>query len=195
MGNSRRGNKKIGVNPHCVRISHIDRIRTAFIMYKDIPIGTITEEYSSLNGDFDWVIRPIYKNFGICKERYGEIVDIGGIDVGLNRDEYIRNYVPHFVTQRTIPEGREDLFPLLCAIQLTWNDLFEVMCRTHAICGNDDYYVSRTPDLVISVNAMAYEKIEDIPDWDTDSYGWIINGVKNKGPKGKTADWIDVKYR
>jgi hypothetical protein len=46
------------------RIEHIDRIRTAYIMYKSIPVATITEEYSSLSGDSDWVIRFIWDN---CK--------------------------------------------------------------------------------------------------------------------------------
>lgn len=46
------------------RIEHIDRIRTAYIMYKDIPIATITEESSSLSGEFDWVINQ----YGIIRE-------------------------------------------------------------------------------------------------------------------------------
>ena len=35
------------------RIEHIDRVRTDYIMYKDIPIATLTHEYSSLSGEFD----------------------------------------------------------------------------------------------------------------------------------------------
>lgn len=159
------------VNPHCVRIEHIDRIRTAYIMYKDIAVATISEESSSLSGESDWVIRPIYENCEKCEQLYGEHVDIAGIDVDLHKEEYIRNYVPSFVTQRTIPEGREDLFPLLEKIGLTWNDLFEVLCRTHAPCGNDDYYVSRTPDKIIDVDQLRVPY--DIPDFDTDAYGWL----------------------
>lgn len=52
------------------RIEHIDRIRTAYIMYKDIPIATISEESSSLSGEFDWVIRPIWENWKKCKDIY-----------------------------------------------------------------------------------------------------------------------------
>jgi hypothetical protein len=76
-----------------------------------------------------------------------------------------------FVTQRTIPEGRADLYPLLEEVGLKYNDLFEVMCRTHAVCGNDQYYVSRTPDKIIDVNDPHYPY--DIPDWDTDEDGWL----------------------
>ena len=72
----------------------------------------------------------------------------------------MRRFNPEFVTQRTIPEGREDLFPLLQEIGLTYNDLFEVLCRTHGVCGNDNYYVSRTPDKYVDVN----KRVEfDIP--------------------------------
>lgn len=79
------------------------------------------------------------------------VLDIADIDDTKRKKEYIRRFNPSFVTQRTIPEGREDLFPLLQEIGLTYNDLFEVLCRTHGVCGNDDYYVSRTPDKVVDV--------------------------------------------
>lgn len=153
------------------RIEHIDRIRTAYIMFKDIPIATISEESSSLSGEFDWVIRPIWKNWELCKEKYDEYVDIAGIDDTTHKDEYIRRYIPSFITQRTIPEGRADLFPTLQSVGLTHNDLFEVMCRTHATCGNDNYYVSRTPDKVIDVSQLRIPY--DIPDFDTTKYGYL----------------------
>ena len=35
-----------------------------------------------------------------------------------------------------------------------------MLCRTHGVCGNDDYYVSITPDKYIDVN----KRVEyDIP--------------------------------
>lgn len=152
------------------RIEHIDRIRTAYIMMEDLPIGTITEEYSSLSGESDWVIRPIWENWDILRKR-GYYPDIPGIDETLHKDEYIRRYVPIFVTQRTIPNGRADLYPLLREIKLGSNDLFEVMCRTHGVCGNNNLYVSRTPDIIINVYQQHVPY--DIPDWDTSDYGWI----------------------
>lgn len=137
------------------RIDHIDEIRKAYIMWEDIPIAELYHERSFLTGEFDWVIKPIWENWEKAKER-GEWVDIAGIDDLLHKEEYIRRFNPEFVTQRTIPEGRADLYPLLRKIGLTYNDLFEVLCRTHGVCGNDDYYVSRTPDKVIDV----HKKIE-----------------------------------
>ena len=158
------------VNPRVTRIDNIDRIRKAYIMWEDIPIAELYHEYSSLSGEFDWVIKPIWENWKKCEER-GEYVDIAGIDDTLHKEEYIRRYNPEFVTQRTIPEGREDLFPMLEKIGLTYNDLFEVLCRTHGICGNDYYYVSRTPDKVVDVDSM--DSVLDIPDWDTSKDGWL----------------------
>ena len=153
------------------RIEHIDRIRTCYIMRKEIPIATLTHEFSSLSGEFDWVIAPIWENWDLYLKKYGDPVDIAGIDDTKRKKEYIRRFNPSFVTQRTIPEGRADLFPLLEEIGLTSNDLFEVLCRTHGICGNDDLYVSRTPDIVVDY----YQQIVpyDIPDFDTTKYGWI----------------------
>lgn len=153
------------------RIEHIDRIRTCYIMRKDIPVATLTHEYSSLSGEFDWVIAPIWENWDLYYKKYGDVVDIAGIDDVHRKKEYIRRFNPSFVTQRTIPEGREDLFPLLEQIGLSENDLFEVLCRTHGVCGNDDLYVSRTPDKVIDY--YTWRGQYDIPDFDTSRYGWL----------------------
>lgn len=65
---------------------------------------------------------------------------------------------------------------MLIEVGLTYNDLFEVICRTHGICGNDDYYVSRTPDKVVDVDSMV--KQYDIPNFDTSKYGWLHNTSK-----------------
>lgn len=162
--------RKNNVNIKTTRIDNIDRIRKAYIMWEDIPIAELYHEYASISGEYDWVIKPIWNNWKKAELR-GEIVDIAGIDDTLHKSEYIRRYNPSFVTQRTIPEGREDLFPLLNEIGLTYNDLYEVLCRTHGICGNDNYYVSRTPDIIVDVNSK--EKQYDIPTFDTSKYGWL----------------------
>lgn len=163
--------KKQVIDENYTRIPYIDRIRKAYIMWKDIPVAELYHEYHSLSGDFDWVIKPIWENWEKCRVEHGENIDIAGIDEKLHKDEYIRRFNPVFVTQRTIPEGREDLFPELERIGLTYNDLFEVLCRTHGVCGNDDLYVSRTPDKVIDVNQRIVP--DDIPDFDTDNLGWL----------------------
>ena len=96
------------------RIDHIDRVRTAYIMLRDIPLATLSEEYSSINGDSDWVIRPIWENCEKAKN-LGLFVDIAGIDLSLHQDEYVRRGVPSFIKQRVILEGRSDLPVLLCS--------------------------------------------------------------------------------
>lgn len=156
------------------RIEHIDRIRKAYIMWKDIPISEIYHEYSSLSGEFDWVIKPIWKNWKKCLER-GHHIDIAGIDDTLHKEEYIRRYNPSFVTQRTLCDERPDLPEYLAMLHLEENDLFEVLCRQHGVCGNDKYYVSRTPDIIIDVDGPFPF---DIPDWDTSEYGWLTPGCK-----------------
>lgn len=175
------------VNPLCVRVECINRIRKCYIKYKDIVIAELYHEFAGISGEFDWVIKPIWENWDLCVEKYDTIIDIAGIDDTLHKDEYIRNFNPSFVTQRTIPEGRDDLAPLLRKIGLNDNDLFEVLCRTHGICGNDDLYVTRFPETVVDVYAMpaTYE----IPDFDTDLYGWIIDG-KIQGYDSTLSDFV-----
>jgi len=75
-------------------------------MYKDIVIAELYHEYAEISGEFDWVIKPIWENWDVCRDKYGEYVEIAGIDETLHKDEYIRNFNPVFVTQRTIPDGR-----------------------------------------------------------------------------------------
>ena len=152
------------------RIEYIDRIRKAYIMWRHLPIAELYHEFSSLSGEEDWVIKPIWDNWDKAL-LLGERVDIAGIDDTLHKDEYIRRYVPIFVTQRVVPAGRSDYYPMLRSIGITTNDLYEILCRTHGVCGNDDYYVSRTPDIVIDVNDKG--DIRDIPDFDTSGYGWL----------------------
>ena len=133
------------------RIDHIDTVRKAYIMWEDLPVAELYHESSSLSGEFDWVIKPIWENWKEAEKR-GYYVDIAGIDDLAHKTEYIRRFNPEFVTQRTIPDGRADLYPLLIALKLTYNDLFEVLCRTHGVCGNDELYVSRTPDKVVDIH-------------------------------------------
>lgn len=61
--------KQKKVNPRTQHIEHIDRIRKAYIMWKDIPLAELYHEYSSLTGEFDWVIKPIWENWKKAEER------------------------------------------------------------------------------------------------------------------------------
>ena len=130
---------------------------------------------SEISGEEDWIIKPYWDVWDWYRDEKGVYLDIAGIDDTLRKDEYIRRYEPCFVSQRVIPEGRGDLFPLLREIGITHRDPFEIMCRTHGVCGNDDLYVSRTPDKVVNV----YQQIVpyDIPDFDTSDYGWLPHSI------------------
>lgn len=152
------------------RIEAIDRIRKAYIMWRGTPVAELYHEYSSLSGEFDWVIKPIWENWEEC-ERRGWVAGIGGIDETLHKSEYIRRYDPYFVTQRTMPVERPEVPQLMEDLHLNYYDLFEVLCRTHGICGNDDLYVSRTPDKYIDVNQLRIPY--EIPTFNTDEYGWL----------------------
>lgn len=156
------------VNPRTVRIKNITKVRTAYIMWKDIPIATISEERNDAD-ERDWVFRPNYKNIEKARATGGNVF-IPGIDLDLHKKEYIRNYVPAFVEERTIPLGRPDLYEMMDRIRLPQYDLFEFMCRTHSACGNNDLYVSRTPDKVIDVNDPKFPF--DVPEDTRYDYDW-----------------------
>lgn len=156
------------------RIENIDRIRKAYIMWRDIPIAELYHEFSSLSGEFDWAIKPLWDNWKKCIER-GEYPDIAGIDDTTHKEVYYRRFDPSFVTQRVPVVGRDDYFHKMEEVGVRNGDWFEYLCRSHGVCGNDRYYVSRTPDKVI--DACAPHCQFDIPDFDTDSYGWLSEVV------------------
>lgn len=129
--------KKLIKTSRNTRIPHICSVRTANMVYNGYVIGTISEERNDA-GEFDWVIRMDWDNW--MKSGHPQV---SGIDMDLRLDEYIRTYIPAFVTQRTIPDGRADLPYWLEKLGLTWNDRFEFMVRNHGLCGNNDITVER----------------------------------------------------
>lgn len=119
------------------RIPCICTVRTANMIYNGYVIGTISEERNDA-GEFDWVIRVNWENWKKSGEPH-----ISGIDEDLRLDEYIRTYIPVFVTERTMPDNRDGLYEELARVGLNWNDRFEFMCRTHGRCGPSDITVER----------------------------------------------------
>lgn len=161
------------INPRTQRIDCITRIRSARIMLDGYEVGIISEETNDA-GEFDWVIRPNYEN--IAKVRP---FMFPGINLDLHKEEYIRRYVPVFVTQRTLPDNRDRLYEQLAEYGLTWNDRFEYMCRNHGLCGNNDMTVERIGEAEVNeelekLNAMNVKNITErverdgnsLPDWD-----------------------------
>lgn len=108
--------------------------------------------------------------------------EIPGIDTVNRKDVYIRLYNPVVVTQRTIPDvptRAKELHRWLKELHMKEYDLYEFMCRSHARTGNNNLYISRTPDKVIDVS-LEFEPQFDIPDFDTDSYGWLEDYVNKE---------------
>lgn len=162
------------------RILYIDRIRECYIMYKSTAIGKLIHEFSSISGEHDWIIIPFWDVI----DSFGGRVSIPGIDDINRQEKYIRLYDPYFVTQRTFPvcKGRMgELNRWLKMLNMKMSggayDLYEFMCRGHAR-QVDGLYVSRTPDKVIDVHLN--EPQFDIPDFDTDKYGWLEDYVNKE---------------
>lgn len=107
------------------------------MVYNGYVIGTISEEKNDA-GEFDWVIRINWADW----EKSGS-PQVAGIDMDLRLNEYIRTYIPAFVEERTLPDTRDGLYEELERLNLTWNDRFEYMCRTHGLCGPSNITVER----------------------------------------------------
>ena len=170
------------------RLQWRDRVRTAYIMWRNLPIVEIQHEYYELSGEAGWVFKPLWMNLEICKIS-GEYVPIEPIDFNDKKTEYAMKFIPKFVLERTPQyEGRR-LYELLKELELTHKDLYEILCRTHGICSKDKYYVSRTPDKVIDIRNSKIPY--DIPDFDTNGYGWLKEKVAPDGtPENKTNHWV-----
>ena len=136
-----KNKKRVVKNRFNTRIPCICEVRTANIIAPgNHIIGTISEERNDA-GESDWVIKVYWDEW----EKAGS-PHISGIDEDLRLDEYIRTFLPEFVVERTIPDGRADLFDILQELGLTWNDRFEYMCRTHGLCGPSKFTVERKED-------------------------------------------------
>ena len=103
-----------------------------------------------MSGESDWVFVPNYEN--VEKAYQNGFTGIAGINLDLRKPEYVRSYVPLFVTQRTPDPRRPDIQECLKDMEMLEYDRFEWMCRNHGLCGNDRLYVSRTPDKFIDAN-------------------------------------------
>lgn len=142
------GKKKFVQNEYNTRISNICYVRSANMLYKGYVIGVVSEEKNDA-GEFDWVIKMNWENW----EKAGKPA-VSGIDLDLRLDEYIRTFIPAFVTERTLPDNRVNLKEELAAKGMIWNDRFEFMCRNHGSCGKNDILVERLWEGV--VNAKNY---------------------------------------
>ena len=119
------------------RIPCICQVRTANMIYNGYVIGTISEERNDAD-EFDWVIKMDWEEW----EKSGS-PQVTGIDMDLRLDEYITTDIPAFVEERTLPDTRDGLWEELDRLGLNWNDRFELMCRTHGICGSSKITVER----------------------------------------------------
>ena len=169
------------------RLEWRDRVRTAYIMWRNLPIVEICHEYYEMTGEAGWVFKPLWMNLEMCKIS-GEYVPIEPIDFNDKKTEYAMKFIPKFVLERTPQyEGRR-LYKLLEELGLTYKDLYEILCRTHGVCSKDNYYVSRTPDKVVDVRNSKIPY--DIPNFNTNDYGWLKEKVAPDGtPENRTNHW------
>lgn len=165
---------------------------------EDTDLSDKVYTYNDVDNERDWKIEPDYKAIQRYLDRFGGLVDIPGVnlDSGVNLDlgwkEYIirgEDYI--FVEQRTLPEGyriKEHIY-VLQTLGMVKYDLYEVMCRTHALCADNEIYVSRTPDQILDVryirkNRIGFEDYMEISDkrYSAKDYGWLKELIIYENP-------------
>lgn len=173
------------------RVFRVDRIRECYIMLRDTAIAKLSEEYNDMDNERDWKIEPNYKAIQRYLDRFGGLVDIPGVNLDLGWKEYIRGEDYIFVEQRTLPEGHriQEHIYVLQTLGMVKYDLYEVMCRTHALCADNELYVSRTPDQILDVryirkNRIGFEDYMEIPDkrYSAKDYGWLKEPIIYENP-------------
>ena len=119
---------------------------TGFICVKDkLGIEYVVCEltyFLNEDGTFKYVFKPNYSVISLLKPPFFE--GIPGLNLGLKRDEYVReNVLPVFVAERVPQKNREDLWELLDAVGLDFIDPIEYLIRTDLQYSGDNLYVIR----------------------------------------------------
>ncbi len=101
---------------------------------------------------------------------------IPGLDMSLRLEQYYRvNMTPHFISERTPSENREDLWELLEEVGLDYYDRFEWLLRTNMRCGIDNLIVERAD----AARHITFDSIEKLPDNLQPSDCITIRGLKS----------------
>lgn len=86
---------------------------------------------------------------------------IPGLDMSLRLERYYRvNMTPHFISDRTPSESREDLWELLEEVGLDYYDRFEWLLRTNMRAGTDNLIVERAQ----AARNIPFESVKSLPD-------------------------------
>lgn len=158
------------------RIPAICERRTCYLMWNNLCIAEISEERNDAL-EVDWVIKVRWEEWEKAGKRH-----IPGIFEELHLEEYIRIELSYVVEQRTLNDCRKDLKAKLKKLGLKYNDRFEYMCLTRGICGNNDYYIGRTPTDFINYNEWAYSNVPRInpkKETDDDTTSWHPFSIDN----------------
>ena len=157
-------------NSQGLHLHGVDRVRTAYVMRKGLVLAELTQEFSSLSGDSLWILRPLYENFPEAMAD-GWLGMISGFDLDVRKEEYVRDFVPAFVTERQPDPRRKDLADVLAEYGMTNFDRFELLCHSYGLATCDELYVSRDPNRFVDSRANIYE-FEDFTN-DYNSEGWL----------------------
>ena len=112
------------------QIDNVTNVRSCRIVAPNgTDIGIFSEETND-NGEFDYAIKIDWDAW----DKAGQ-PSIHGIDVDKRRPVEYRRYEPALLTQRVLPDNRENLYEMLAKVGMYENDKFEYMLRTHGRCG------------------------------------------------------------
>lgn len=156
-------------------VEYIDRRRTAFIKYRDIVVGSICDEYSSVSREHSWVIKPFYDGIDKALKEWNYSVILGGADHRTHQSEYVFRFTPLFVQQRVPRHNSKGIVDKLDRLGMAHYDAFEYMIRSHGVTGNDELYV--VLDMFEFVDRYSLPVKPTFYPHDMDKYGWLDEQV------------------
>lgn len=101
------------------------------ILWDGVSVGTLTQRINDAC-EMEYVFRV---NWGVWDE-IKPYQTITGINMDLRKEEYVRNFTPHFMIDYLPPKGREDIPELMerLGMQPGEYDMWEFMKASHRCC-------------------------------------------------------------
>lgn len=114
---------------------------SVYILYENQRVGTLTKRVNDACEE-EYVFRVDWDKWDRIKPAH----DIDGLLMDLRKEEYVRPFVPSFITAHMPPYGREDIPEHMAYYGLTGEyDMWDFMCACHRNT-NDRYTVVRVEE-------------------------------------------------
>ena len=154
-------------------------------------ICTLTQTIDN-DGDFSYVFTPKYQVIDLIPK--GLFEGIQGLDLDLKKENYRREGIPTFISERVPPKNREELFKDLNKVGLDYYDPLQYLLKTKEQYFGDNLKIVRfienqSIDIDYSIITNSYETIRNIL-----SNIAVGNEVIINNKRINEKDYFDILY-